>query len=76
METKAHTRLHIFFLPFMGPGHSLPLLDIAKIFASRGVKSSIITTPVSAALLSKQHRTSKSLGSGIEFLVIKFPSAK
>ncbi|XP_062024890.1 UDP-glucose flavonoid 3-O-glucosyltransferase 7-like [Rosa rugosa] len=76
METKAHTQLHIFFLPFMGPGHSLPLLDIAKLFASRGVKSSIITTPVSAALLSKQLRTSKSLGSGIEFLVIKFPSAE
>ncbi|PRQ24843.1 putative flavonol 3-O-glucosyltransferase [Rosa chinensis] len=60
----------------MGLGHSLPLLDIAKLFASRGVKSSIITTPISAALLSKQLRTSKSLGSGIEFLVIKFPSAE
>ncbi|CAL1412592.1 unnamed protein product [Linum trigynum] len=35
-------QLHIFFMPFIG--HMIPLIDLAKLFASRGVKSSIITT--------------------------------
>ncbi|XP_008775115.4 scopoletin glucosyltransferase-like [Phoenix dactylifera] len=36
--------LHIFFLPFLAPGHMIPMIDLAKIFADRGVKVSIVTT--------------------------------
>lgn len=60
----------------MAPGHSLPLMDIAKLFASSGVKSTIITTPVNATLLSKPIQTSRSLGFEIELVVIKFPSTQ
>lgn len=58
----------------MGRGHTLPLIDIAKLFASRGVKSTIITTPANAPLFSKAIQTSKSSGLEIELLLIKFPS--
>ncbi|PRQ23002.1 putative flavonol 3-O-glucosyltransferase [Rosa chinensis] len=76
METKTEQQLHIFFLPFMAQGHTLPLIDIAKLFASRGVKSTLITTLVNAPLFSKAIQTSKSLGFEIELLVIKFPSTE
>ncbi|XP_062022378.1 UDP-glucose flavonoid 3-O-glucosyltransferase 7-like [Rosa rugosa] len=76
METKTHQQLHIFFLPFMGQGHTLPLIDIAKLFASRGEKSTIITTPANAPLFTKAIQTSRSSGLEIEFLLIKFPSTE
>ncbi|KAL6270456.1 hypothetical protein ACE6H2_027367 [Prunus campanulata] len=74
METKSHEQLHIFFFPFMAQGHSIPLIDIAKLFASRGVKSTLITTPLNAPLLSKAIQSSKNLGFEIEILVIQFPA--
>ncbi|WOL14474.1 anthocyanin 3'-O-beta-glucosyltransferase-like [Canna indica] len=36
--------LHIFFLPFLAPGHMIPMVDLARIFADRGVKASVVTT--------------------------------
>ncbi|KAL6987378.1 hypothetical protein U1Q18_013127 [Sarracenia purpurea var. burkii] len=37
-------QLHIFFIPFMAPGHQVPMLDMARLVASRGVKVSMVTT--------------------------------
>ncbi|XP_062019576.1 UDP-glucose flavonoid 3-O-glucosyltransferase 7-like [Rosa rugosa] len=74
METKTDQQLHIFFLPYMAHGHTLPLIDIAKLFASHGSKSTILTTPLNAPLISKSIQSSKSLGLEIDLLVIKFPS--
>ncbi|XP_050364834.1 UDP-glucose flavonoid 3-O-glucosyltransferase 7-like [Argentina anserina] len=76
METKTHEQLHIFFLPFMGQGHTLPLIDIAKLFASRGEKSTIITTPANAPIFTRAIQTSRSSGLDIELLLIKFPSTE
>ncbi|PRQ23006.1 putative flavonol 3-O-glucosyltransferase [Rosa chinensis] len=76
METKPHPHLHIFFLPFMAQGHTLPMIDIAKLFASRGVKCTIVTTPANAPIISKAIQTSKGFGFEIEVVVIKFPSAE
>ncbi|ONH91694.1 hypothetical protein PRUPE_8G130700 [Prunus persica] len=74
METKSHEQLHIFFFPYMAQGHSIPLIDIAKIFASHGVKSTLITTPLNAPLFSKAIQSSKELGFKIELIVIRFPT--
>ncbi|KAG8654265.1 hypothetical protein MANES_05G116300v8 [Manihot esculenta] len=70
---KRHGLLHIFFFPFMAEGHSIPLIDTAKLFASRGLKVSIITTPVNAPLLSKSIERNRLLGHKIDVLVIQFP---
>ncbi|KAG6436273.1 hypothetical protein SASPL_101159 [Salvia splendens] len=37
--------LHIMFLPLMAHGHMIPALDMAKLFTSRGLKTTIISTP-------------------------------
>ncbi|OAY45582.1 scopoletin glucosyltransferase [Manihot esculenta] len=70
---KRHDLLHIFFFPFMAQGHTIPLIDTAKLFASRGLKVSIITTPVNAPLLSKSIERNRLLGHKIDLLVIQFP---
>ncbi|XP_073000191.1 UDP-glucose flavonoid 3-O-glucosyltransferase 7-like [Typha latifolia] len=41
--------LHVFFLPFLAPGHMIPMLDIAALFADRGVCTTVVTTPTNAA---------------------------
>nr|CAB3473696.1 unnamed protein product [Digitaria exilis] len=43
--------LHILFFPFLAPGHIIPVADMAALFASRGVKCTILTTPVNAAVI-------------------------
>ncbi|XP_002518722.4 uncharacterized protein LOC8288161 [Ricinus communis] len=72
-DAKRHPELYFFFFPFMAQGHSIPLIDMAKLFASRGQKVSIITTPVNAPDISKAIERSRVLGHEIDILIIKFP---
>ncbi|CAK7329910.1 unnamed protein product [Dovyalis caffra] len=37
--------VEMFFFPFVGGGHQIPMIDIARVFASHGAKATIITTP-------------------------------
>uniref|UniRef100_A0A2N9FNY1 Glycosyltransferase n=1 Tax=Fagus sylvatica TaxID=28930 RepID=A0A2N9FNY1_FAGSY len=76
MESKPHRQLHIFFFPFMAQGHILPTIDMAKLFASRGVKATLIMTPFNAALFSNTIEGIKNLGIEIGVLIIKFPSVE
>ncbi|XP_065871180.1 scopoletin glucosyltransferase-like [Euphorbia lathyris] len=62
--------LHIFLFPLMAQGHILPMLDIAKLFAARQVKSTIITTPANASRFTKSIQSSSS---EITLKLIKFP---
>ncbi|PRQ22285.1 putative flavonol 3-O-glucosyltransferase [Rosa chinensis] len=79
METKSGEQLNILFFPYMVQGHIIPLTHIAKLFSSRGVKSTIITTPVNAPFITKATQRSKStlaFDQKIELVLIKFPSAE
>jgi len=67
-------QLHMFFFPFMAQGHMIPAIDMAKLFASRGIKATIVTTPLNAPLLAKTIQRSQNLGVEIGVLVIKFPT--
>lgn len=65
--------LHIVFLPFLAPGHMIPLVDIAKAVAARpGVRATIVTTTGNAprirpAIDATPHP--------ITLLTLPFPSA-
>ena len=69
-------QLHIFFFPFMAHGHMIPTVDMAKVFGTRGVKTSIITTPANAPLFSKTIQRSNDLGIDMDLKIIKFPYAE
>ncbi|KAL7156842.1 hypothetical protein ABFS83_02G036300 [Erythranthe nasuta] len=62
-------QLHIVFLPVMAHGHTIPTLDMAKLFASRGVKTTIIATPAFAGPITKAQES----GHAINLSILKFP---
>ncbi|GMP50190.1 hypothetical protein CsSME_00016908 [Camellia sinensis var. sinensis] len=39
-------QLHFVLIPLMGQGHLIPMADIAKLLAQRGVIVTVITTPL------------------------------
>ncbi|KAA8545846.1 hypothetical protein F0562_020703 [Nyssa sinensis] len=67
-------QLHVLFFPFMAHGHMIPTLDMAKLFALRGVKPTIITTALNAPIFTKTIDRIKNLGIEISLIVIKFPA--
>ncbi|KAJ6705295.1 GLYCOSYLTRANSFERASE [Salix purpurea] len=69
-------QLHIFFFPFLAHGHMIPSVDMAKLFASRGVKTTIITTPLNAPFFSKTIQKTKDSGFDIDIQTIEFPAAE
>ncbi|XP_057420725.1 abscisate beta-glucosyltransferase-like [Lotus japonicus] len=44
MDTETSS-VKMFFFPFVGGGHQIPMVDTARVFASHGVTSTILTTP-------------------------------
>ncbi|KAK3412343.1 hypothetical protein EUGRSUZ_I01122 [Eucalyptus grandis] len=44
MGSESH-QLHIFFFPYLAWAHMIPMIDMAKMFAMRGYKSTLIATP-------------------------------
>ncbi|KAL2939360.1 Scopoletin glucosyltransferase [Bienertia sinuspersici] len=46
--------LHVTVFPFMAHGHMIPTIDMARLFAARGVKATLITTPLNQPLFTKK----------------------
>ncbi|CAJ1939527.1 unnamed protein product [Sphenostylis stenocarpa] len=69
--------LHIFFFPFPAHGHMMPCVDMAILFAAKGVRTTIITTPLNAPIISKAIEKTKTYQTKeINVQTIKFPSAE
>ncbi|XP_038705998.1 scopoletin glucosyltransferase-like [Tripterygium wilfordii] len=71
MGSLGKEQLHVFFFPFMAHGHTIPALDLAKLFVSRGVKASIVTTPLNVPYISKAIANTD-----IGIRTIRFPSVE
>ncbi|KAF9619255.1 hypothetical protein IFM89_005809 [Coptis chinensis] len=69
-------QLHVFFFPFMAQGHMIPLMDIARLFAARGTKSTIITTPLNALHIAENLDRDKKSGLDIGVQVIPFSAVE
>ncbi|KAA8545847.1 hypothetical protein F0562_020702 [Nyssa sinensis] len=68
--------LHVLFFPLMVHGHMIPILDMAKLFALRRVKATIITTPLNLPVFSKPIDRAKNLGIEISVSAIEFPAVE
>ncbi|KAE8781971.1 UDP-glycosyltransferase 89B1 [Hordeum vulgare] len=44
METESRPTPHLLLVPFPMQGHALPLLDLAALFVSRGLRITVVTT--------------------------------
>ncbi|VAH24547.1 unnamed protein product [Triticum turgidum subsp. durum] len=65
--------LRMLFFPFLLPGHLIPMADMAALFAARGVRCTILTTPLQASTIrSIVDRANTSLGS-VDVVVVPFP---
>nr|WIW42785.1 UDP-glycosyltransferase [Nicotiana tabacum] len=60
----------------MAHGHMIPTLDMAKLVALRGVKATIITTPLNESVFSKAIQRNKNLGIEIDIRLIKFQAVE
>ncbi|XP_078151396.1 putative UDP-glucosyl transferase 73B6 [Carex rostrata] len=76
--------LQILFFPFLAQGHLLPLADVARLFALRGVKCTILTTHANVTYIEPIiNQTNKFLDGKneahlvrISVSLISFPSAE
>ncbi|MCL7030857.1 hypothetical protein MKW94_027285 [Papaver nudicaule] len=68
--------LHVFLFPVMAQGHMIPTLDIARLLAARGLKSTVICTPLNAISISKTTERDRLSGLNINVQTIPFPAAE
>lgn len=54
-EISLQQQLHVFIFPATAQGHLIPMINIAKLFAARGVKTTIISTPLHALSKTINH---------------------
>ncbi|MCL7030308.1 hypothetical protein MKW94_001509 [Papaver nudicaule] len=73
-ENPQHHQLHGFFFPLMAYGHMIPMFDIARMFAARGVKATIITTPANACTFENAIERDRLLGLDINIQILPFPT--
>ncbi|KAI6701373.1 hypothetical protein NL676_015697 [Syzygium grande] len=60
--------VEMFFPPLMGGGHQIPMIDLACLLASHGVKSTIIAAPNNA--ISFQHSITRNQDSGLPISIL------
>ncbi|MED6150352.1 hypothetical protein PIB30_071469 [Stylosanthes scabra] len=73
---KMESQLNIIFLPYPTPGHMIPMVDSARLFARHGASSTIITTQANASTFQKAIDTDLELGYSIRIHVIPFPASQ
>ncbi|KAF4374058.1 hypothetical protein F8388_007964 [Cannabis sativa] len=74
MRSESHEhQLHVIFFPYMAQGHLIPNIHMAKLFASKGTKVTILTTSHFTPFLAKSIENNTSQ---INILNIKFPATE
>jgi abscisate beta-glucosyltransferase len=70
---KAPGVVEMFFFPFVGGGHRIPMIDTARVLASHGAKSTIIATPTSAPLFQNSILRDQQIGRQISIHSLQLP---
>jgi len=61
-------QLHFVLFPMMAQGHMIPMMDIAKLLAQRGVVVTVVTTTHNAARFEPS--IARAIQSGLQIQVI------
>ncbi|CAL5399881.1 unnamed protein product [Camellia sinensis] len=74
MASSEDEKVEMFFLPWIvARGHMIPMIDAARLFASYGVKVTILTTHDNLQLFQNGVDRDRSLGRDIDFLTFELP---
>ncbi|KAF2286095.1 hypothetical protein GH714_010308 [Hevea brasiliensis] len=68
------SQIHVMFLPYMAPGHMMPMIDIARLFAANGIRVTIITTTMNAIRFKNSIERDIESGRNISLEILRFPS--
>uniref|UniRef100_A0A1D1ZI38 Glycosyltransferase n=1 Tax=Anthurium amnicola TaxID=1678845 RepID=A0A1D1ZI38_9ARAE len=75
MAGEAPINLDIFFFPIMLPGHRIPMVDTARMLATRaGVRATIVATPASAATFQPAVDRATQRRQLLRVLLLPFPA--
>ncbi|XP_058077124.1 UDP-glycosyltransferase 73C6-like [Magnolia sinica] len=73
MDPKLHHQLHFVLIPLMAQGHMIPMMDMARLLAARGVVITIVTTTTTASRLRASVDRAVESGLEIHLLHLHFP---
>ncbi|XP_030495730.2 UDP-glycosyltransferase 73C3 [Cannabis sativa] len=73
MGIQAKELHHFILFPFLAQGHLIPMVDIARMLAQRGVIITIFTTTQNAARVQGVLNRAKEAGLRINLIQLKFP---
>lgn len=76
MALNSFSQPHFVLIPFMCQGHLIPMVDIARLLAERGVIVTVITTPKNAARFSSSINGAIKSGLAIRVKQLGFPAAE
>ncbi|KAL9993327.1 hypothetical protein Hdeb2414_s1042g00976071 [Helianthus debilis subsp. tardiflorus] len=70
-------KLHFLLIPHIGPGHTIPMIDMAKLLAKQpNVTVTIATTPLNATRYGATLTGPIESGLPVRFLELPFPTAE
>ena len=72
MASQPH-QLHFVLLPLMAQGHMIPMVDIARLLAQRGLIITVVTTPHNAARFKTTVARAVESGLQIQLIQLQFP---
>ncbi|XP_051198844.1 UDP-glycosyltransferase 73C4-like [Lolium perenne] len=75
IRTSAPPPPHFVLVPLFGQGHTIPMGDLACLLAERGVRVSVVTTPVNAARLQGVADRARRAMLPLEIVELPFPPA-
>ncbi|XP_028782164.1 UDP-glycosyltransferase 73C4-like [Neltuma alba] len=77
-QKKLENQLHLVLIPFMTPGHLLPMVDMATLLARQNLmKVTIVTTPLNAVRVRATiDREIRSGSSNLHIQLFQFPNAE
>ncbi|KAI3738225.1 hypothetical protein L2E82_28248 [Cichorium intybus] len=77
MASESINQLHFLLIPLLAPGHTIPIIDIAKLLAQQpNVTVTIVTTPLNAIRYSPTLQEHINAGLPVRFLELPFPAAE
>lgn len=65
-------QLHFVFIPFMAPGHTIPMINIARMVAERGIKVTIFSTATNAKRFESVIAPAIEAGLGMHVIQLQF----